>query len=199
MKIFAFIFALTALVYAESDFSYMMGMRKNKYAFLGVMLNSRYGFLAENSILSQGVEKQYARLYLFYAWEMPLGISGRYSFFGGARYDGDYYDYGARLDAQWVVIDRHLKLEGAFEPFFDSFFKERIGYEIGASCFLHHDFGIRVGVRNLPDFRNVEQRVFAGLFFDTEKVYVLPEVSAPLNGDTHLLRVSISFIYQNKL
>jgi len=183
--------------WANTDFSYILGMRNNRYAFAGVEYKNKIGVVVENSVMAQGVEKQYVRIVPFYEWALPLGLRGVYGIFAGLRYDRDYHDYGAILEAEWNIYERYLIFHGAFHPFFDSYLGSLVGYEFAMASFFAKEVGIYMGLKNLPDFRDVERRAVVGILFDTGTLFLKPELSLPTNGDTHLVRMGVFFIYKS--
>jgi hypothetical protein len=112
------------------------------------------------------------------------------------RYDQDYYDVGARLDVLWQSY-RYLQVGGTLMPFYDSSLKGLVGYQAYVQSFLLKEIGVFVGAKNLPDFRNVERRYMAGLEIESGNLIVRPELSFPMNGGTHLSRVSLFFVYRS--
>ena len=192
------LFLLLGGAHADEGLAYFLGMRNNHYAFVGVQYASKYGLAVENSVFTQGVEKQYVRIIPMYLWELGYGISGAYSVYGGIRYDQDYYDLGARLDLSWQKY-RYFQLVGVLSPFYDSFLKNRVGYQAYIQSFLGQEVALFAGIKNLPDFRDVERRYIGGLVIKTGNVQVRPELSMPMDGGTHLTRVSIFFVYKNAL
>ena len=181
---------------ANESFSYLMGMRNNRYVFAGVEYAARFGIAVENSVFTQGTEKQYIRVAPYYRWNLGEGLVGSYALYTGMRYDRDYYDIGARLDVLWQSY-RYLQVGGTLMPFYDSSLKGLVGYQAYVQSFLLKEIGVFVGAKNLPDFRNVERRFMGGLVFESGNLIVRPELSFPMNGKTHLSRVSLFFVYRS--
>ncbi len=181
---------------ANESFSYLMGMRNNRYVFAGVEYAARFGIAVENSVFTQGTEKQYIRVAPYYRWNLGEGLVGSYALYTGMRYDRDYYDIGARLDVLWQHY-RYLQVGGTLMPFYDSSLKGLVGYQAYVQSFLLKEIGVFAGAKNLPDFRNEERRFMGGLVFESGNLCVRPEVSVPMNGGTHLSRVSLFFVYRS--
>lgn len=186
----------TISLFANESFSYLMGMRNNRYLFAGIEFASRYGFAVENSVFTQGVEKQYVRVAPFYCWNLGEELVGSYALYAGMRYDGAYYDVGTRMDVLWRY-SRYLQTGGTFMPFYDSSLKGLIGYRAYVQSFLLKEIGVFAGMKNLPDFRNVENRFVGGFVFESGNIGVRPEFSVPVSWDTHLTRVSVFFVYKS--
>jgi len=181
---------------ANGSFSYLMGMRNNRYVFAGVEYAARFGIAVENSVFTQGTEKQYIRVAPYYRWNLGEWLVGRYALYTGMRYDRDYYDVGTRLDVLWQHY-RYLQVGGTLMPFYDSSLKGLVGYQAYVQSFLLKEIGVFAGAKNLPDFRNVERRFMGGLVFESGNLCIRPEVSVPMNGGTHLSRVSLFFVYRS--
>lgn len=191
-----FILLFASSIFASSNFAYLLGMRNNRYVFIGVEYDNVWGFIVENSVFTQGTEKQYIRVAPYYAWALPGNITGSYTLYTGMRYDKDYYDFGARIDALWAPI-QYMQLGGAFNPFYDSFLKEKIGYEFFLQSYITKELGIFAGFKNIPYFRDTERRIMGGFTIKTGNILVRPELSLPPNNGSHLSRVSLYFIYKN--
>lgn len=183
-------------LFANDSFSYLIGMRNNRYVFAGVEYVARFGIAVENSVFTQGTEKQYVRVAPYYRWSLGEGLVGSYALYTGMRYDRDYYDVGARVDVLWHHY-RYLQVVGTLMPFYDSFLKGLVGYQAYAQTFPLKEIGVFAGAKNLPDFRDVERRFMGGLVFESGRLCVRPELSVPMTGETHLTRVSLFFVYRS--
>lgn len=187
---------LVVSLYANNSFSFLMGMRNDRYVFVGVEYASRFGLAVENSMFTQGTEKQYIRVSPFYRWNIDDSFEGSYALYYGMRYDRDYFDVGARVDVLWRHY-RYLQVGGTLMPFYDSFLKGLVGYQAYAQTFPLKEIGVFAGAKNLPDFRDVERRFMGGLVFESGRLCVRPELSVPMTGETHLTRVSLFFVYRS--
>ena len=196
-KVIAVLLYLMVSAYADSEFSFLLGMRNNHYAFIGAEYASKIGLAVENSVFTQGVEKQYVRVCPYYRWTLGNSVSGVYSLFSGMRYDQEYYDFGARLDLLWSP-SQYFQVGGTFMPYYDSFFENTVGYKAYVQSFILEEVGLFAGVKNLPDFRAAERRYTGGLVLKSGHIMVRPELSTPMNGETHLIRASVFFIYNSK-
>lgn len=181
---------------ADVNPAFFGGIEKSHYAFIGMEFLSRLGFAIENSVFTQGIEKQYIRSVIFYKWRILSHLHGSYTLFYGTRYDNDYYDAGAKVDLSLAIHPRFLHLCGAIQPFYDSFFGYNTGYQICAQSFVFQEIGFYGGFRNIPDYRDIERRIFAGISINSGNIIVLPELSLPTSRKTHLIRLSVNFIYK---
>ena len=59
------------------------------------------------------------------------------------------------------------------------------------------EIGLFVNLKNIPDYRVLENRLAAGLVFVFEHMTVKPEISVPLDFNLDYARVSVSFVYEN--
>ena len=194
--VFVFFLFLLGLSFAQTS-TYMLGIKNSKYAYIGLQPFERWGIAYENSLFSQDIKLQYGRLDLFYIFEMPFDLRGCYVFFLGTRYNMDYYDIGGELDVRYDMVLRYLQIKGILQPRYDSDIKGKIGYSLALQTRPFEEIGFLVGIKNLPEYRNVERRVFAGLSFEGPHLKIVPEISFPLAKETELMRVTISFVYLN--
>lgn len=193
------IIILLALNFLFAQTSYVLGMRNSKYAYAGIQPFRNFGMAYENSVFVQDVELQYGRIALFYVFEHFPYIAGSYAFFYGMRYNYDYYDFGAELDVAYYVHPKYLQIKGVLQPRYDSDAKKMLGFSILVKTMPFGEIGFFGGCKNLPEFRDVERRLFAGLAFETPRLKVTPEISAPISSSLAATRVSVSFIYLNQL
>ena len=190
---------LSGLSYAAdstaSHIETFAGMRNNRYAFLGVDWNNRFGMAIENSVLVQKVELQYVRIAPFYHRELPYGLDVSYAIYAGTRYDKEFYDFGSRLGATFKVHPRFLLLDGIVQPFYDSDMGRNVGYLFEAKSFLLPEVALFANYKNLPEYRALERRVSVGLLFSVNNLAVRPEISTPTDWEMQWTRVSVSFLY----
>jgi hypothetical protein len=172
------------------------GMRNNRYAFLGVDWNKRFGLAVENSVLVQKIELQYVRIAPFYHRELPYGLDVSYTIYAGSRYDKEFYDFGSRLGATFKVHPRFLLLDGIVQPFYDSDMGHNVGYLFEAKSFLLPEVALFANYKNLPEYRALERRVTVGLLFSVNNLAVRPEISTPTDWEMQWTRVSVSFLYR---
>lgn len=181
--------------YAMDSVAYILGMRNNHYVFVGLEYGEKWGLVVENSFFTQGFEKQYVGVGTFYEWNAFRNINGLYYWYAGRSYDGTFYDVGVQTVVYWTWFD-FIQWKFLLNPFYDSFFKVNNGYELLIQMPVLEEINFFGGVKNLPYYRKIERRIACGAMFKTGSIWVKPEFSVPMNGDTHLTRVEISFVYK---
>lgn len=184
-------------LYAQGS-NAILGIRSSKYAYAGYE-NNKIGVILENSVFVEDVEKQYARAIAYYHF-LTSKLYVSYGLYYGSRYNHDFYDYGAILKSSVKLTEHVLRLDGIFMPFYDSDLKLHYGYSASMSIFPFSEVGFVGGFRNIPDYREIERRVFGGLEIQTPHLTVRPEVSTPLRENSKpVTRVTVNFIYRNPL
>jgi len=197
MRKFALIFLLFPLVVLASDVYYGLGLRNSKYASISIEQKNGWGIAVENSLFAQDLNFQYVRFAPFYNFTAPLGFNGRYVLYGGFRYDQNFYDIGAMLSVNWEALKKYLQVQGVFQPYYDSDLGQKNGYSVGIQSILLQEVGLIAGIKNLPEYRDTEQRFFGGLVFCLPHMTVIPEISTPARGHIQTTRFSVSFLYKN--
>ncbi len=182
-----------------SNIEAFLGMRNNRYAFLGVDWNRRFGMAIENSVLVQKIELQYVRIAPFYHIELPYGLGVSYAIYAGSRYDKEFYDFGSRFGATFKVHPRFLLLDGIVQPFYDSDMGRNVGYLFEAKSFLLPEVAFFANYKNLPEYRALEHRVSVGLLLSVGNLAVRPEISTPTDWEMQWTRVSVSFLYRTPI
>lgn len=180
----------------SSNIEAFLGMRNNRYAFLGVDWNKRFGMAIENSVLVQKLNLQYVRIAPFYHRELKHRLDVSYTIYAGTRYDREFYDFGSRLGATFKIHPRFLLLDGIVQPFYDSDMGRNIGYLFEGKSFLIPEVALYANYKNLPEYRALEHRVSVGLQFSVNNLTVKPELSTPTDWEMQWTRVSVSFLYR---
>ena len=195
--IFSILFLALTLYASEAEFS--IAMRNSKYGAIGFEYND-IGVVYENSVFIDVLEKQYARLLIYHDFSWTDRIDLRYSLYYGTRYNQDYYDYGGIFEINTRITKHALRFSGIYQPYYDSDLEISHGYSAALSLFPLSEVGVTGGIRNIPDYRETERRVFAGLVFDTPHLLLQPIISTPLrSGAKSVTRLTINFVYRLSL
>jgi len=195
-KILALILCSITILCAEPLF--FGGLRNQRYAFVGVQFQDRFGIAFEESLFNQDFDWQHGRLALFSQYSMPLGFEIEYALFAGMQYDQSFYDYGSQASLNWTVPNKMIAITGIFQPMYDSDLGMDLAYCAQLLVKPFKDIGFYFGERNIPDFRKVEDRFFGGMLFELERISVLAEISTPVNESIEWTRVGASFIYKSR-
>ena len=179
--------------------SAILGMRCSKYGFVGYEYNNKWGLVYENSIFIQDVELQHGKILGYYHSSFNT-IDLYYALFYGSRFNQDYYDYGGIFSAHYRTTSNLFHLNVRYQPFSDSDFGFKHGYYFSLQVLPFNEIGLFLGVRNLPDFRETERRLFGGIVFELPHLVLQPEISTPVRkGSRSVTRLSVNFIYKAPL
>lgn len=195
-KLLVIFLLLTTCVFAR-EANYFLGFQNSKYAFVGIETPYRFGIAIKNSVFVEQIEFQYVRAAIFYNFFAPFGLSGQYRLYSGIRYNKDYYDIGGIVDLQWKLVVNLLQVSGSFLSNYDSDLGVKEAYCVELQITPFREIGLFAGMKNLPEYRNTEQRVYGGIVFDVPHMLVKPEISVPTNSELAATRVSVSFVYRN--
>ena len=191
IRIVALLLASATLLFANSQL--FMGMRNQRFLFSGIQYRA-YGVAYEQSLFNQDPDQQHGSLGLFAEYTLPLSVTLWYAVYGGMQYDADYYDYGGEVGMVWDAFD-YFGLKARYRPFYDSDLGTHYGYLVQLQTFPFKEVGFYAGLKNMPDYRDVERRVFGGMLFDVGRLEVYPEISTPVHGSFEWTRVQLNFIY----
>lgn len=198
-KALLLLFFLSICAFAQNT-HYFLGVQNSKYAFAGIENPNRFGFSIKNSLFVEDLEYQYVRAAIFYNFQLPFNIGGRYTLYSGIRYNRDFYDFGGNLHLKWNVFDKLLQIESSFLSYYDSDLGRKICYLVGIQTMFLKEIGVFAGFKNIPEYRDSEQRIYGGLVFDVPRILVKPEISIPINNEWETTtRISISFTYRNTI
>ena len=196
-KITLFILLSSMFIFA-SPLEYLLGYRNSKYALVGIE-NDKIGFALENSTFSQDLEFQYARAIAFYKFNLTQTISGKYALYSGLRYNKDFFDIGCFGEFNWNIFKKYLQVSGNIQPYYDSDLGHKFAYSTYLQTIPLSEVGLYAGVRNTPEYRDTDKRFFGGIVIKTSNIQIKPEVSIQKNFNAEFARVSVNFIYKNRI
>ncbi len=191
--IMALLAALTS-VCAYAQFS--VGMRDNRFVYADYTLLNHYVVKVEQSLFSEKIAYQYARIYVGYKRSWKMLDYGAYAYFGSA-YNGSYRSTGAMIMARGSFFSR-IMIEGKLNPHYDSGFGYKTCFYVGAGISITRDIDVRAGYTTVPEYRMSEKRVRMGLGFHAAGLTVEPAVSVATSGASKAksLRVLMNFNYR---
>ena len=196
MRIIILMLALISFIEAQ-DLSFLIGMRSSKYGSIGVEYKD-IGFIIENSIFIDDVNNQYIRTKAYHNFLITNWIHLTYTLFYGSRYNHDYFDYGGILETHIKSTGKTIQAKGTFLPFYDSNLGHKYSYSASLIFLPFSEVGIIGGIRNIPEYRIPEKRVFSGLVFDLPHLWLQPEISTPLRRNAKsVTRLTFNFIYKS--
>lgn len=187
------LFFMVTVVFSASQ-SFFVGMRNQRFLFAGAQRGS-YGVLVEQTVYNQDPELQHGRIGAYAEYMLPGSMTLWYYLYGGMQYDLDFYDYGGGLSLLWAPRN-FFQVKGYYQPFYDSDYQLKYGYLLQLQSYPFEDVGFYAGIKNMPDYRNVERRYFGGMFFDVGRLSVSPELSTPIHGSFEWTRIQVNFVYR---
>ena len=114
-------------------------------------------------------------------------------YFGG-NYRADYCDFGVRLGALYRI--GRVGLGADINPHYDSGYKYKTCWRAGASFRVYKELRLVAEYTTIPEYRESEKRVRFGFRYGTERMWVMPLISAGIeryeNWKTAGLRVCVS-------
>lgn len=189
------VLSLMLMVSLTSLAQFGLGMRDTRYVNVNYTFKNRMGIELEHSVFSEKFKYQHVRLSAFYTLPVKKFEFQVKPYFG-TLYCGDYYDLGAFVNARYHVL-KPLVLCGTFNPHYDSGFEYKTCFMLGAECNVYKALSLVAQYTTIPENRESEKRVRAGLKFDVSRLWVEPLVSIPVEGMSHKsVRVAVSMGYQ---
>lgn len=195
-KYFLFLIFLTTscISYANFNSSVFVGMQNQKYLFAGVDFKSN-GFVLTQSLFNQDPDQQYGRLAVFANYKLSFCSELQFLLYSGTQYKHDYYDFGSRFTLLIQPFPNILQVTGIYQPFYDSELKGEHGYQFQITAIPLEEVQLFLGLKNIPDYRDVEQRYLAGATFKVRNLRVSPEISTPIKGSFEWTRINVNFVY----
>lgn len=150
---------------------------------------------AEHSVYSYDARYQYWRLYAGGMASVPYADFEGSAFYG-RTWCGSYWNSGALLTAR-VNPPGPVSVFATLNPLYDSGLGYHTCFSAGAAVRVFKPVSLRVSYTTLPEFRESEKRVRAGVEVKAGGLSVVPELSIPTNrtNRSRRLRLLISFSY----
>ena len=173
--------------------SIFVGLRNNKYVFLGYQ--AKYWSVGlENTLWIRNPEEQYIRANGGFRHDTGMwGLNFSADAFAGANYTGRYFDCGLRIGVDKAI--GRVEFGAGIMPLYDSGIGYNTCYTVHAACRIVQEASVVVDVTNIPEYRMVEHRIVPGFLFRARKLWIRPELSIPLNDNIQFTRVLVSFRY----
>lgn len=170
------------------------GVRDSYYVFAQASYADSY-LGAEHSVYSYDAKYQYWRLYTGSRTTIPYAeFSGR--IFYGRTWCGNYWNAGALLTAR-ALPPGPVSVFATLNPLYDSGLKYHTCFAAGAAVRIFKPVSLRASYTTIPEFRESEKRVRAGVEVKVGGLSVVPELSIPTNptNRSRRLRLLMSFSY----
>lgn len=186
--------AVLILLLAQSLMAQIyLGLRDNRYAGIGYVFSSKYDLKIEQSMYPEKLGFQYVRLNAnanFSAADLMLS----YKLYYGLLYNRDYHDVGGNFRIGYNFIKR-LNVYADVNPHYDSGYDYKTNYGFGLKAKVYKGAGFVVGYSTIPEYRQSEKRIRAGLIFEENTLSVSPVISLPAEKDLTTMRVLVSIDY----
>lgn len=174
-----------------------IGLRDSKYANISYLLKDRYSIGVEHSIFSAKIGTQYLRGIFSYCHPIAANTFVKGEIYYGTPYNRTFYNLGTKISAK-TPIAGPVSIYATINPHYDSYFHYETFYKVGASCRLNSEIDFLAFYSTIPEYRQKEERLNAGLNFHIRNLMVNPYLSLPLEGPIKSIRVLIGFNYTFK-
>lgn len=157
-----------------------LGLRDTRYINVGYAFRSGFSIELEHSVYAEKFKYQHLRGSVAYGrrWgKVAVSVKP----YVGLIYTADYYDLGAQVRLDYRPVQR-LALTGVINPHYDSALNYKTCFAVGACCKVYRELGIVAQYTTVPEFRESEKRIRAGLSVDLGRLLVQPLLSIPVGG-----------------
>lgn len=172
------------------------GLRNTRYANVSYTLKKHYTFKVEHSIFAEkfGFQQIGGSAAYHNNWK-ELSYGAEVS--GITSWNRDYQIAGLKAHAAYRFLNR-LLVFGCINPLYDTDYKYKTCFSVGAACGLVKGIGIFASYTTIPDYRKSEERVHAGFMLKSGHLYARPALSIPVSGNVRFksLRVLASLGWQ---
>lgn len=172
-----------------------IGLRDSRYANISYACARGFSATFEQSIFAEKLPCQYFRIYAGYRTELGR-VECTLRPFYGMTYNNIYRNLGAMVDAR-LPIAGPFALYGTLNPLYDSTFGYTTCFRAGALVRVTDDIAVKGDFNTVPEYRESEKQLRAGLEFNVGNLSFSPMISMPVegNGKYKSLRVLAGFTY----
>lgn len=171
------------------------GVRDSYYIFAQASYAGHAFLKAEHSVYSYDAKYQYWRLYAGGNASVPYAAFEGSAFYG-RTWCGSYWSAGALLTAR-VLPPGPVSVFATLNPLYDSGLDYQTCFSAGASVRIFKPVSLRATYTTIPEFRESEKRLKAGVEVKVGGLSVVPELSIPVESEnrSRRLRLLMSFSY----
>ena len=201
LLIFTILFLFICNVCAQTN---SIGIRDSRYLQYTYTIQHHFPLTIEQSLFSDNFRLQHIRIMGGYQHSIPLSHNNRlnlnYSLYFGGLYNGNYQDYGLKINTQYYWSNLGLTLQGILNPHYDTSFYYTTCYSIGAQIKLNYYVSLFAHYTNIPEYRQIEERVKTGfqiqLFSSEDRcLTVRPHFAIPVHEPYQNTRLHVDFAY----
>ena len=170
-----------------------LGLRDNRFAGIGYHFLNKYDIELEHSMFPEKIGFQYIRANLEADFSIEHLIIS-YKLYSGMLYNQNFYDVGGDLKLSYDIKNR-ITLETNVNPHYDSGYEYETNYGFGLIVRLFKGIGLSGQFSTVPEYRESEKRVRAGLVFKENNLTVSPVISIPAKKEFKSMRILVSMDY----
>lgn len=180
--------------YNKTNSQIQLGLKDTKYIYINYTLNDFYDFKIEQSLYNSEFEYQYARGYLGIHNDLNRFFFKLDCYFGSA-YNRTYQNFGIIVFADYK-LKKWLKLNFAFNPHYDTYFRLYLCTKTGFECCISKDINFIAYYSSIPEYRQPEHRFKTGINFHLDnRLWVEPIFSIPITKSIKNYRILVGFGY----
>ncbi len=171
------------------------GIRDSYYIGVRAAYGGHAFAAAEHSVYSYDAKYQYWRLYAGGMAKVPYADFEGSAFYG-RTWCGSYWSSGALLTAR-ALPPGPVSVTATLNPLYDSGLGYHTCFSAGAAVRIFKPVSLRASYTTIPEFRESERRVRAGVEVRVGGLSVIPELSIPTESRnrSRRLRLLMSFSY----
>lgn len=171
------------------------GVRESYYVNVGASVADHAFVRAEHSVYSYEARNQYWRLYAGGMARVPF-VSFEGSAFYGRTWGGSYWSAGALLTARALPLGP-VSVTATLNPLYDSALKYHTCFSAGLAVKVCKPVSLLASYTTIPEFRESEKRVRAGVEVSVGGLRVRPELSVAAESEhrSRSLRLLMSCSY----
>lgn len=188
-----FIFAIFSIIVSRAQ-GFDVGAFNTRYIYGGYTLKNGLRFELQHSIFSEkityqsiGIRLGYKRIFNNFQINGEIG--------GTSAWNGSYRTADIVATGQYRA-SKVIAIEAAVSPYYDSGYGYSTNYKVGCLFKISQAISIMGYYTTIPEYRKSEARLRGGFGFRVLNLYVQPNLSVPVSGDSKLKNIRTLFDFQ---
>lgn len=188
------IFLIMVVTYNAAQAQCYVGLRDNKYAYIGYRLKDSWQFQFDHSIFVEHIRYQYIRCTGGYTLnKKQFDVAA--NLYAGITYCNSFYDLGTKIYGAYKPI-KWFEINAMLNPHFDAKYKYATCYMEGVRFNINEEIALFTQYSTIPEYRISEKRIHVGLNLKVRHLQVTPQLSIPIEGNAKTCRVLFGLKYE---
>lgn len=195
-RTFILAIALTVWALCLSASGFEAGMRNTRYIFGSYSMSNGLRFEINHSLFSEKLGYQAVGARIGYTRSSGIFSYGAHAD-ASTAWNGSYRIVGATIHGM-IAPGKIFFAEAALNPHYDSGYGYNTCFKIGVGANITRQISIMAAYTTIPEYRKSDKRLRGGFGFKVKNLYVQPNLSVPVQGESKLKNIRVLFDFSYK-